>query len=335
MSPEGESLFRLKGLRFRFGDRPVLEIPELSVEEEAVTVLAGANGAGKTTLLRLLAGLIRPASGQLLYRGRPLAGRPGAAGRVVLVHQDPYLFGGTVSWNVAYGLRVRGERGEALRRRVEEALDLTGLPGFDGRRADQLSGGERKRVAIARALALQPEVLLLDEPTASVDAASVGLIEELVRRLPGRGTSVVLATHHLPFAFRLCDRLVSLQEGRLVPSRENIYRGRVEGRDDRFTYFRPKGPRVLRCPSREGEFTTAVVASADVILSQAPLSSSAQNQWEGTVTAVQPVDHMFLVTVDCGVAVQATVTPASVEELAVRAGRRLCVSFKTSAVRLY
>ena len=349
-----EPLFRVEGLRFAYegpGSQgpPVLDLPALELAAAGVTVLVGANGSGKTTLLKLLNALLVPREGRILYRGRALG--PQALGprpadpqtlsalrrETVLVHQDPYLFDGSVYANVSYGLRLRRTPAAAARRGVAGALAAVGLSGFEHRRARALSGGERQRVAMARALALEPEVLLLDEPTANVDAASTLLIEALIRRQAAAGRSVVLSSHHQGLAYRLADRLVYLEEGRVVPGRENVLKGRVEAGDELFTLFRT-GDGALRCPAREGSFTTAVLPLDDVILSTEETHTSAQNRFVGTVTAVSapdPDDHTVRVRLDCGFPLEALVTAYSRDSLGIATGARFHVTFKASAVRLY
>jgi molybdopterin-binding protein len=189
-------------------------------------------------------------------------------------------------------------------------------------------------VAIARALVLDPQVLLLDEPTANVDAGTIEMLERLVRSLSESGTAVFISTHHPAFAYRLGTRLVFMEEGRLVPGRENIFKGTVESRDESFTYFRT-GAEVLRCPAQEGDFTTAVLPLGDVILSTERIHTSAQNQFVGTVLGVETIDHTVRVSLDCGFAVQALITEYSVDRLKVVPGAEFFVTFKAAAIRLY
>jgi tungstate transport system ATP-binding protein len=331
-----EPLYRIESLRFAYDSDPVLQLGELEIPGEGVTVLIGPNGSGKTTLLKLLNALLPVSGGRILYRQRPLNAQTTARlrGESVLVHQDPYLFDGSVYGNVSYGLKVRRIPTEQTRRAVAEALQRVGLAGFEHRKARRLSGGERQRVAIARALVLAPRVLFLDEPTANVDADSIGLLERLVLDLSERGTAVIISTHHPAFAYRLGTQLVFMEEGRRVPGRENIFKGSVDGRDDSFTYFRT-GNALLRCPAQEGDFTTAVLPLDDVILSDERTRTSAQNQFHGAVTRVEKVEHTVRVSLDCGFPVQALITDYSVTTMKVVPGAEFFVTFKASAIRLY
>ncbi len=329
-------LFSLTAVRAVFDDATVVSVDELGLEEGRVTVLVGENGSGKTTLLRLLNGLITPASGSIAYRGRPLDadGMRAVRAESVMLHQSPLLFRGTVLQNVAYGLKIRGVPRDERCRKSAAALSGVGLADMGRRRVSTLSGGEKQRVALARALVLAPQVLLLDEPTANVDPDSRAVVEKIIREASASGTTVVMSTHSMELAYRLCDRLVRLEAGRVRASDENILKGSVEGTDEMFTYFRTGGV-LLRCPARKGSFVVAVLSLDELILSAEPLHSSARNQLPGRVTRIEQADQLLRVSVDCGVTLQAFVTPAAVREIGVETGRDCVVTFKASAVRLF
>ncbi len=332
-----DELFRIESLKFAYeSSGHVLDIPQLEIGAGGVTVLSGPNGSGKTTLLKLLNGLMTPSGGRIYYSEKPLDSQtlPDLRRTSVLVHQDPYLFDGNVYSNVSYGLKLRRVPSKEVRRRVTAALKEVGLNGFEHRRAKRLSGGERRRVAIARALVLNPRVLFLDEPTAGVDAETIGLLEHLILRLTDHGTTVIISTHHPGFAYRLGNRLVFMEEGKLVPGRENIFKGVSESTDERFTYFRTHG-RIIRCPARDGHFVTAVLPMDDVILSRQSIETSAQNQFTGAVTEIEPEDNTLRVTLDCGCKIQSFITSYSADTLHVAPGEKFFVTFKASAIRLY
>jgi len=336
MNDKKVPLFRLRDLRYAYGGQSTVEIPSLDLEEGQIHAVCGPNGSGKTTLLKLLNGLLEPTGGEILFRGEPLdlRGYARIRGESVLVHQDPYLFDGTVARNLAFALKIRKLSSRLIQKRIEQKLSLVGLPGFEHRRSRALSVGEKQRVAIARALALEPGTLFLDEPTANMDAASTGLLERLILRLADAGTTIIFSSHHRAFAYRLGTRLVFLEEGTVVPGRENVFKGTVENTDDRFSYFQT-GTQTLRCPAQEGRFTTAVLPLDDVILSQGPVHTSAQNRFLGRVVNVEKTNHTVRVSLDCGFPVQALITEYSVDTLKVVPGERFYVTFKASAIRLY
>jgi tungstate transport system ATP-binding protein len=198
----------------------VLDIDSLTIVEGRLYTLIGANGAGKSTLLSILAFLSPPMAGEIFYAGRRVDWNRGSMEeqrrKVTLLHQAPYLFGGTVHANVAFGLKARGIQGEEQRRIVEDSLAIVGLQGFRERKARELSGGEAQRVAMARALALKPEVLLLDEPLANIDLETAGFLETVIASLPARGTTVVMTTHDPDRPERLNGESIFLEGGRIV-----------------------------------------------------------------------------------------------------------------------
>jgi len=214
-------LLRAENLRREYNARFALNVPLLEFQAGRLYAITGPNGAGKTTLLHLLALLDVPSSGRLFFQGREVQAGSRAAlavrRQVTLVMQTPVLLRASVFHNVAYGLRVRRlPRGE-IQTRVEATLRQVQLWDLRREPARQLSGGEAQRVALARALVLEPQVLLLDEPTANVDAKNVALIETLIREVCARpGTAVVLTTHDRNQAERLADEVLRLEQGRLV-----------------------------------------------------------------------------------------------------------------------
>jgi len=176
-----------------------------------ITMVMGPNGAGKSLLLRLLHGLIPPTSGEITWGGRALDET--VRQRQAMVFQRPVLLRRSVSANIDF---VLGLRGTATRGRRAEILDLVGLADRAKQPARLLSGGEQQRLALARALALSPDALFLDEPTASLDPASVQWIEEIVRAAQDRGTKIIFVTHDIGQAKRLGDEIVFLHRGRVL-----------------------------------------------------------------------------------------------------------------------
>ena len=215
-------LYRLRSVIKRYGSNVAVDIDSLTIDSGRLYTLTGANGAGKSTLLGILSFLVPPTAGEIFYAGervdwkRDLLMR--RRRRVTLLHQSPYLFGGTVFRNVAYGLKARGIAGEATLRAVDRALETVGLDGFRGRDARELSGGEAQRVALARALALDPEVLLLDEPLANIDRVTVELLEAVIASLPSRGTTVVMTSHAPGHPARRSGLQIVLEGGKVAPS---------------------------------------------------------------------------------------------------------------------
>ena len=182
-------------------------IREISLElaSGAITVLLGPNGSGKSTLLRLAMGLVHPTSGCISWGGRA---EPGP--RLAMMFQRPMMLRRTAASNVAYALPRRDDA------RVAELLKEAGLSGLANRPARRLSGGEQQRLALARALARDPEILFLDEPTASLDPAAAKAVEDIVQAVAASGVKIVMATHDIGQARRLAGDIVFLARGRIV-----------------------------------------------------------------------------------------------------------------------
>ncbi|HVO83854.1 MAG TPA: ATP-binding cassette domain-containing protein [Syntrophobacteria bacterium] len=227
-------LYEIINLKKIYGGRTVLDLPALSLEPGRVIALLGPNGAGKTTLLEVLAFLSPPSSGEVRFMGRRVDFRANGLiqhrRRVVLVQQHPIMFSTTVCRNVEFPLRVRNIPKAEREKVVEELLRLVGMTEFKEAKGHTLSGGETQRVAIARALACSPEVILFDEPTASVDVENQIAIERIIGEIRGRkGISVVFTTHNMVQASRLAEQTLFLFEGKLARSTyENIFTGRIE-----------------------------------------------------------------------------------------------------------
>ncbi|MGE4192400.1 MAG: energy-coupling factor ABC transporter ATP-binding protein [Pseudodesulfovibrio sp.] len=210
-------LIALENIRQRYSDRTVLEIDNLEFQSGAIIGLAGPNGSGKSTLLRLLAFLESPAHGTVKFLGIPTQARSAVNRQVTLLVQEPYLLKRTVYANVAYGLRIRGKND--IPAKVNRALEIVGLDPatFAKRQWFELSGGEVQRVALAARLALKPKLLLMDEPTASLDSKSAGLIHDAALSARDEyGASLVVASHDMAWLEAVTDHIHHLENGRIV-----------------------------------------------------------------------------------------------------------------------
>ena len=203
-----------------YNGNPVLRDCSFTFAPGRTYVLQGPNGSGKSTLLRLLA-LLEPADGGgIEYRqdGRGLAPDLDLRRRLTLVLPRTGIFNTTVFKNVAYGLKIRGAKRAAIEERVAAVLAAVGLT-HKLQRALELSSGETKRLGIARAMAINPEVFMLDEPTANLDPANTEIIEDLILTLKRQGQATILMVTHDPAqARRLGDELLVLQDGRIIPA---------------------------------------------------------------------------------------------------------------------
>jgi tungstate transport system ATP-binding protein len=202
----------LQGVSFAFADAaPVIDDATFTLSA-GWTGLVGPNGAGKTTLLRVAMGLVRPSSGRVTWGGRSEA----PPTRRAIMFQRPMMLRRSAAGNLRYALAAAGGERAIRHKRVDELLALVGLADLALRPARKLSGGEQQRLALARALTREPEVLFLDEPTASLDPAATKAVEDVIRTVAARGIKVVMATHDLAEARRLAGEVVLMHRGSVV-----------------------------------------------------------------------------------------------------------------------
>ena len=213
-------ILSVRGLTHRYRDRTALALESLDIPKGVIMGIRGPNGSGKSTLLRFMAFLLTPSQGEIFFHGRPALDPAALRRRVTLLVQRPVLLKRSVFENVAYGLRVRGKTAD-LDKRVAEALQTVGLSfdSFARRSWRELSGGEAQRVAMAARLAIRPEVLLLDEPTASLDEESAERITAAARAARDmHGTTVVVVSHDLAWLSELCEHILRfMPDGSLAP----------------------------------------------------------------------------------------------------------------------
>ncbi|MCZ4294197.1 energy-coupling factor ABC transporter ATP-binding protein [Vibrio sinaloensis] len=208
-------------LSMRFKERVLFHIPTLNIGPNDAIYLKGDNGVGKTTLLKILSGLIKPTTGKVVapsdsWRNR-LFSRSGRK-NVIYLHQSPYLFDGTVYQNVAYGIRYQKETAKDKRAQVITALRMVGLETLADEHISVLSGGEKQRVAMARAWILKPSILLMDEPSASLDQESIDRLVIMAQDLLERGSSLVITSHQQNALTALCRKQWWIKEATLVES---------------------------------------------------------------------------------------------------------------------
>jgi tungstate transport system ATP-binding protein len=351
-----------RDLRVVRGGATLVEVASLALMGGATHVLLGPNGAGKSTLLRALNGLVQ-AEGELVFEGRAVAdatARLDLRRRTAAVLQKPYLLATSVRGNVEAGLRLRGVRGTERRERAAAALDLLGITHLGDRSPAKLSGGEAQRVSLARALAVDPRVLFLDEPMASLDPPTRRtLLADLLDIFAGRSTAVAWVTHDKEEAFAVGDSVSFLDGGRVLqtgPCREVFNRPAapaiadflgvetwLEGEVVRSTSGEPSrflidGGGSFFCGDAPGGPAVACVHPEDVILfDQAPAarSTSLRNVLRADVTAIREAGRLRYVAVGCdGFVLTAVITQAACEELGLRVGSAVYAAFKASAVQV-
>ena len=341
-----DSVYRLEDIRYAYpGPDPsfALELGSLSVGRGDILALVGPNGAGKTTLLTLLAFLARPIRGRLEFLGGdPWASQDGivaARRNAVLVTHHPYLFKGTVDDNVSFGLKLRKTPEPERPALVRSALALVELDGWEKKSVSGLSAGQAQRVALARALALGPRVLLLDEPTANIDAG-LGLRMEAVLREVSResGTTVVFSTHNFSQASRLADDILYLSEGRRVEfSHENCFSG-TAATDGRSSWIEPRpGVRIV-FPGETRGHVTCVINSEDICLfaaGDAAAPSPGPNVFVGRVTRMEVTDAATaLVRASGGLTFRIALPVAELAAKGISLSREVLIKFEPDSVEI-
>lgn len=205
----------IDSLTKKYGQKTVLDIKRLTIEKEKITGITGPNGCGKSTLLNIVSGLDEDFSGRIRYNGQALS--RGEVENMTYVFQKPYLFKRTVLENIAYPLKLRGVSHEERERRAMDMILRFEIESLKDERADLLSGGESQKVALARALVFEPKLLLLDEPTSSIDPDSIEVMErEILDFNKKTQATIVIVTHNMDQASRLCHNILSLNQGKVV-----------------------------------------------------------------------------------------------------------------------
>jgi tungstate transport system ATP-binding protein len=356
------SVLELAGIRVARGERTVLDVPALDVHRGEILAIIGPNGSGKSTLLRVLGLLESPTAGEVRFHGARVTWSDGLAvrRRMASAFQEALLADTTVFDNVALGLRFRGEPAPRVAAQVGAWLERFAIAQLTTRQARTLSGGEAQRVALARALAVEPEVLLLDEPFSSLDPPTrEALLDDLGRVLREEQTTTVLVTHDRSEAMTLGDRVGVLMDGRLIqvddaaqvfraPASEDVARFvgvetildcHVLDSTGDLSVLEAGAQRVqVAQPAQPGEWVRVCLRAEDVTLFEgAPKPgtiTTAFNRLAGRVQRVVPAGPHVRVIVDCGFPLVALVTRRSVEEMDLREGRDVTAHFKSTALHL-
>lgn len=296
-------IYHLKDIRHFYGDKPVLDIREFKISKGSIIGLTGPNGSGKSTLLKLLAFINRPTQGQILYKGKPeFPFSPAVRSKVTLMTQKPYLLKRTVFENIAYGLKIRKDT-DQLEKRIDKALSRVGLDfkKFSQRMWHELSGGEAQRVAMAARLILKPETLLLDEPVASVDVKSAGLIREAALKARNEwGTTLVIASHDLTWLFSFADRQVSILNGKLFSTgNENIITGPFEPGENNTVLKRLDNQKHIRIGAPPGKDNFAAMIKKEKIqLEKQPADcQESHNRLKGQIVSMNLEEKQNLIVV--------------------------------------
>ena len=353
-------LVEAKGITKSFGDNRILKSIDLSITAGEAFVIIGPTGAGKTTLLHILDLLEQPSSGVLQLLGTRITGSPhrylNLRRRMAFVQQKPIAFNASFWDNIAYPLKWRRLSGAEIRTRVQSMLELIGMTEYAGRNALNLSGGETQRLAIARALVTNPEILLLDEPTANLDPVSVARIEEVLSRIiREKITTVIMSTHDMSQGQRLASKIGVMIDGEMLqigqPSEifnspkhkkvadfvgiDNIISGTILEKDENLVLISlDSGGYQLQALSdcAVGERVYAITRPEDVTFFPSHEKTSARNVFYGTITRATLVGPLVRIEVDCGFPLLGLITGKSASEFGLTVGKQVYVGIKATAI---
>jgi sulfate transport system ATP-binding protein len=328
----------------RFGNFTALYDVSLEVPTGALLALLGPSGSGKTTLLRIIAGLENPDSGIILHHDEDVTERSPKERNVGFVFQHYALFRHmTVFENVAFGMRVRRRPNAEVQDRVRELLHLVRLEGLEKRYPSQLSGGQRQRIALARALAVQPRVLLLDEPFGALDAKVRQELRQWLRRLHEEiHLTTVFVTHDQEEAFEVADRVVVMNHGRVEQEgtpqevfdhpanpfvmdflgNVNVFLGRAQGGKVLLGNMEVEYPQY---PHAESRNIVGYIRPHELDLNRAPNGRSGMPAQIAQINPAGPVAKVRVVSEEFGIALNVDLTPERYSELQLQAGETVYV----------
>jgi tungstate transport system ATP-binding protein len=355
-----ETILSVKDLLVRHSSQNVLQVDSLEIQEGEVLAVIGPNGAGKSTLLLVLARLLDPQGGQVYFRGKPILQEDELTyrRRIALVLQEPLLLHQSVFDNVAAGLKFRGIPRHVIKQRTDEWLERLEISHLSNRPANHLSGGEAQRTSLARAFALQPELLLLDEPFSALDAPTRSrLLQDLHTLLSQTSITTVFITHDLDEALLLGNRVAVLLGGvlRQVGQPQDVFNAPSDGDVAAFVGVETVIEGIV-IASQNGQVTVdsngvhleAVGDSTsgtrvwfclrpeDITLSipEGRMITSARNHLNGRIMRMTPSGPLVRVVVDCGVPIVALITRGSANEMKLTEGQSVTATFKATAVHL-
>jgi len=351
-------LIEVQNLCKEYSGKKVLKDISLRVQSGEIFAVIGPNGAGKTTLLRLLALLDEPSSGAISFDGARVdyfaKSRLALRRRMGMVFQQTVLFNMSVFDNVAYGLEIRGEDRRSIEKKVKETLELVQLVGFERRNALSLSGGEAQRVALAQSLVIEPELLLLDEPTANLDPRNVSIIEEVLSWVNReRKVTLVMTTHNMSQAENLAKRVGLLIDGKIegigtaqevfgAPSKqlmdfaklENVFSGNSIILEEGTSLIDISDGVQIEAAVRKSGRVTVFVRPEDIILSEKPMISSARNVFKGRVVGILDLGPLVKIRVDAGKEFVVQITKRSFNDMRLNVGSDAFLTFKASSVQV-
>ncbi|MEW6555039.1 MAG: ABC transporter ATP-binding protein [Actinomycetota bacterium] len=357
------AFLRVEGLQHAYEGRQVLDVDSLELGEREILAVIGPNGSGKSTLLRIMNLLEKPTAGELTFwNGVRLSTmsrqeKKELSGQMAMIFQEALLFKRTVRANIAYGLKMHRIPKEERNRKVQEMLERLEIEDLAGRDAMTLSGGEAQKVTLGRALVLQPRLVFMDEPLASLDVpARKSLRADISRLVKEMGVTAVYVTHDYHEVLEIADRLAVLLDGKLQQvgkptevfarpvseqvaeflGAENLLEGEVLACREGMADLDIGGTRIEAiCEQPPGSRVRVLVHPEEVVLlADSGDAGSARNRLPARVVDVKALGALVKVDLDCGFPLVAYITLASREEMGIERGRRVTAVIKATAVHV-
>ncbi len=330
---------------------------DLEVRKGEYFVILGPTAAGKTLLLELIAGFYKPDHGEIWVNDKNVTRMPPEKMGIGFVYQDYSLFPHlTVKENIEFGLKLKKMPKEDVEKKLKEVMKMLDISHLSHRYPRTLSGGEQQRVAIARGIVIEPSIMLLDEPLSALDTRTqIRLREELRRVHRGAKLTTIHVTHDQTEAMALADRIGVMMDGEIVQTGtpeeifhspidegvaefvgvENIIEGIVESSEEGATTIRINDHIIEAISSAEaGSRVRICLRPESITIAPSKTTSSARNTFSGTITQLVPLGATYRVEIDCGFPLVALITKTSMEDLGLRAGKKVCTSFKASSVHV-
>lgn len=212
---------KLENIKKTYNGKNVLDVENLTIKENIITGILGPNGSGKTTMMKIISDLLEPDSGNIIYNGQSF---DKIKDNLTYVSHNSYLFNDTVYENIAAPLKFREKENSLIEKRVKKLINMFQIDYLTNKNALNLSGGEKQKVSLARALSFNPEILIIDEPTANIDPNFIKLIESTLISINRKfKTTILIVTHNTAQSFRLCDEIVFMKDGNVIAHEEKHY----------------------------------------------------------------------------------------------------------------
>ncbi len=334
------NLLVLKNIKKSYEDGFNLDINKLAFRRGQVYVIMGGNGSGKTTLLNIAGLMEMPDTGEIIIDGVVISYSSKdilkIRHKIGYLMQNSFLFSKSVSDNVAYGLKQRKFSQKETEKRVNESLNCLGIEYLKNRNVKELSGGEKKRVAIAQVLVLNTDIILMDEPMAYVDTATVNIIEKLLHNSNNlSGKTIIITTHSVETAYRLSADIINLKSGHLDDFiHENVFYGNIEQSDNGIKVMKLNATVEIYLIAQKLGSAHIAIDPESILLSRNSFVSSARNSLYGTITKIESVGVNVRVFVDCGVEFCALITKKSYLDIKLNIGNSVYLYFKVNSVKV-